>query len=153
MPPDGRTQRLVLATTADHPWAGKGPVSLAQLVNEPLIQRDPSSGTRHVLGQLLKKHGINPEQLKVVAEMGTTEAVRQAVKAGIGVAILSARAVADDLAHGSLVEIPISGMEIIRPFFLVTRKTRPSPIGRAFVRQLKDRAQQSPANPGPRGQE
>ena len=133
--------QLVLAVAAAHPWAGRTTIELAELRQAPFIQRDPSSGTRHVLEQLLKKHHLSPEQLPVVAEMGTTEAVRQSIKANIGVSILSARAVADDVAHGTLAIIAINGVEMSRPFYLVTRRNQPlSPLGRSFVRTLKEDA-------------
>ncbi len=131
--------QLVLAVSTDHPWAGRAEVELRELQQEPFIQRDPSSGTRHVLSQLLKKHHINPEQLPVVAEMGTTEAVRQSIKANIGISILSARAVADDVTHGTLAVVAIKGVEMVRPFYLVSRRNQPlSPLALAFFKALQN---------------
>jgi DNA-binding transcriptional LysR family regulator len=69
----------------------------------------------------------------VAAEMVTTEGVRQSIKAGIGIAILSKRAVAEDLERGTLVALPLKGIQIIRPLYLIKRKNRePTPLCRLF---------------------
>jgi len=74
-----------------------------------------------------------------VAEMGSTEAVRQAIKAGVGVSILSERAVDDELAAGSLKKIGIKGMSFQRAFYLIVHKHRTqSPLCHAFVKFLKE---------------
>jgi DNA-binding transcriptional LysR family regulator len=70
--------------------------------------------------------------------MGSTEAVRQSVKAGIGISILSRRAVADDIKWGALFPVDVKDVRFNRPFYLVRRKNRNlSPVGAAFLNHLK----------------
>lgn len=133
------SDELILAVAADHPWAKKRKISLQQLSEEPFIMRDHSSGTRRAVDRILEQHGRKSAQLNVVAEMGTTEAIRQSIKAAIGVSILSSRAVRDDIAHGSLVEVAIEGVKMIRPFYMVTRKNQAlSPLCTAFIETLTE---------------
>lgn len=128
---------LILAVAADHPWAKQRKITLEQLTEEPFIMRDHSSGTRRAVTQILEQHGLNPAHLNVVAEMGTTEAIRQSIKAAIGISILSSQAVKDDIAYGSLVEVTIQGLKMIRPFYMVTRKNQTlSPLCTAFIETL-----------------
>lgn len=132
---------LVLAVYPTHPFAGQKTVEPAQLFNEPMIIRERDSGTRRVVTQLLEKH-LDLARLQIVAEMGSTEAVRQSIKAQVGIAILSRRAVAEDIERGSLVAVPLTDIRLSRPFYLITRKNRhPSPICTTFL----DFLQQTPA--------
>jgi DNA-binding transcriptional LysR family regulator len=141
------SDELILTVAADHPWAGQRQVTLAQLAEEPFIMRDHSSGTRRAMAQILERHGLNPARLNVVAEMGTTEAVRQSVKASIGVSILSSQAVKDDITHGTLAAIAIQGVKMIRPFYMVTRKNQVlSPLCTAFIQTLTATSDPSPGS-------
>ncbi|MHB8987356.1 MAG: selenium metabolism-associated LysR family transcriptional regulator [Desulfobulbia bacterium] len=128
---------LVLAVYPSHPFAKKTAVEPAQLLTEPMIIRERDSGTRRVVTQLLEKH-LDLSRLRIVAEMGSTEAVRQGVKAEVGIAILSRRAVAEDIERGSLVAVDVSAIRLSRPFYLITRKNRqPSPICSTFLAFLQ----------------
>jgi len=141
------SDELILVVAADHPWAKEREVTLQQLTSEPFIMRDPSSGTRRAVAQILERNGLNPAHLHVVAEMGSTEAIRQSVKASIGISILSSQAVRDDIAHGSLVEVAIDGVTMVRPFYMVTRKNQAiSPLCTAFIESLTTAAE-PPAAP------
>lgn len=138
------SDELIVAVAADHPWAGERKITLQQLTTEPFIMRDHLSGTRKAVAQILEQHGLNPAHLHVVAEMGSTEAIRQSVKAGIGISILSSQAVRDDIAHGSLVEVAIEDVRMIRPFYMVTRKNQAiSPLCTAFIESLTTAAEPS----------
>lgn len=131
---------LVLAVYPAHPFAKEKAVTPARLLDEPMIIRERDSGTRRVVTQLLEKH-LDLARLQIVAEMGSTEAVRQGVKAEVGIAILSRRAVAEDIERGSLVAVPLNNIRLSRPFYLITRKNRqPSPICSTFL----DFLQQTP---------
>lgn len=131
---------LVLAVYPTHPFAGKKEVKPAQLLNEPMIIRERDSGTRRVVAQLLEKH-LDLDRLQIVAEMGSTEAVRQGIKSEVGIAILSSRAVAEDIERGSLVTVPLANIRLSRPFYLIIRKNRQSsPICSTFL----DFLQQAP---------
>jgi DNA-binding transcriptional LysR family regulator len=131
------SDELILAVAPDHPWASQRQITLSQLSEEPFIMRDHSSGTRRAVTRILEQHGLNPAHLNVVAEIGSTEAIRQSIKAAIGISILSSRAVRDDISHGSLVAVAIDGVRMIRPFYMVTRKNQSlSPLCTAFIQTL-----------------
>jgi DNA-binding transcriptional LysR family regulator len=142
---DGRLQfeqmfadELVLVVPPDHPWNETKRIPLQALYGEPFIDRQRGSGTRMVMTRILEEHGFEPSKLHVVAEMGTTEAVRQSVKAGIGVSILSRLAVCEDLRWGTLREVGLENVRFQRPFYLVQRRLRRlSPIAEAFLEDLK----------------
>ncbi|MGC8720680.1 MAG: selenium metabolism-associated LysR family transcriptional regulator [Thermodesulforhabdaceae bacterium] len=124
---------LVLAVKASDPLASRGTIGVGDLKNIPLILREKGSGTRKVTEEVLDRIGIDVEKLHVVAELGSTEAVRQGIKAGIGASIISSRAVEEDVKHGSIAVVGIDKLNIERPFYLVThRKRHLSPVARTF---------------------
>ena len=121
------TDTLVLVARPDHPLAGRGPVTLDDLCGQDYVGREQGSGTRKVIGVLLEAAGRRETDLHQVALFGANEAVREAVKAGVGVSMLSRRSVAADLAAGALVEIPLVGVSGERPFYLLRRRNRQLP--------------------------
>jgi DNA-binding transcriptional LysR family regulator len=131
---------LVLVVHPDHRWAKEGHIALEELVGEPFIMRQRGSGTRSVMARILDEHGLDESRLDVVAELGSTEAVRQGIKAGMGVSILSFQAVSEDVAHGLLAVVQIDGVRLARPLYLVQRRNRQaSPVCLAFLDHLRNR--------------
>jgi len=131
---------MCLIVPKGHKWAATGHVRLEELIKEPFIMREPGSGTRKSIEQVLDTSGHWFGHLNVVAEMGSTEAVRQAIKARMGVSILSECAVDDELAAGSLKKIGIKGMSFQRAFYLIVHKHRTqSPLSHAFIKFLKEK--------------
>jgi DNA-binding transcriptional LysR family regulator len=132
------SDELVLAIYKGHPWEGRESVELEELAGEPFVMRERSSGTRRVMVQALDNMGFSPSLLNVVAEMGSTEAVREAIKAQIGISIISSFAVKDEIERDSIRRVPLKNIHIERPFFLAQRKNRePSPLCLAFLEHLR----------------
>jgi DNA-binding transcriptional LysR family regulator len=128
---------LVLAVSPDHHWAKRSAIRLEELSDAPFIMREQGSGTRMTMLEILEQAGLDPQEFKAVAEMGSTDAIRQAIKARVGVSILSRRAIADELQFNRLCQIPVQGLSLTRHFYLVTHNKRSrSPIGEAFVEFL-----------------
>ena len=124
---------LVLAVSGDHPWAGRPAVPLADLCTQPFIQRERGSGSRLVVEQTLKQHDFDAATLHVVAEVASTEAIKQGIKAGLGVGIISKLALADELRAGSLCTVNIQGIELRRSFYMIRHKARTlSPLCQTF---------------------
>ena len=124
---------LVCVQPADFPPPGKKALDPRELLKLPFILREPGSGTRRSIEKALAKMNLNPDELSAVAELGSSEAVRQAVKAGLGVSILSRRSVAEDLAAGRVIEVKIKHFPLFRNFFLVHLKQRTlSPLAEEF---------------------
>lgn len=120
-----------------HKWAGKSHVTLKALLAEPFIIREKGSGTLRSIEKRVLKKGYRLDDFYVVAELGSTEAVRQGIKNGLGVSIMSAIAVADDVHQGSLKTLTIQGLNLNRQFYLTRHQQRtPSPLCRAFIKFL-----------------
>lgn len=129
--------RLVLVIPRDHRWKAHQAIAAAELTAEPFILREPGSGTRSVMQQALAGAGIDLGQLDTVAEMGSNEAVRQSVKAGLGISILSQRSVVEDAARGEVHLLTLDGLDMQRPVLLAKRRGRQlSPLGAAFEAHL-----------------
>lgn len=124
--------RLVLP--GHHKWAQKRAISIKELIVEPFIVREMGSGTLRSMARLLRQKGYGIDDLNIVAELGSTEAVRQGIKNGVGVSILSAIAIADDIHAGALQSVTIEGLDLKRSFYLTRHRHRtPSPLCRAFI--------------------
>jgi len=125
---------LILVVPPFHPWGSRTSIKPDELEGEPFISRERGSGTRITMEKALHDAGIKLNTLKVIAEMGSTEAIRQGIKAGVGISILSKRSVEDELKFGLLKEISIDGVKIIRHFYIVFHKARTkSPLVEAFT--------------------
>lgn len=99
--------------------------SLSLLRELPFVIREPGSGTRGIMEKWLKeKARLDIHQLKVVAQLGSSEAVKEAVLAGVGVSFLSRRVVERELKLGWLKEIPLGEEEIKRDFYLIYRRSQ-----------------------------
>jgi len=132
------SDELVLAVYKGHPWDGRESVDLNELAGMPFVMRESSSGTRLVMAQALAAAGFSVSLLDVVAEMASTEAVREAIKARIGISILSSYAVREDMERESLYVVPLKKLCIHRPFFIAQRKKRElSPLCSAFLEHLR----------------
>lgn len=128
---------LVLVVPPGHPWSRQASVRLRDLPGQPFIVREVGSGSRQYAERALAERGLDPAGLRVVAEMGSNEAVRQAVKAGSGVAIISRRAVEDDLKAGLVAAVRIDNVRFVRQFYIASHRARTrSPACQAFLRFL-----------------
>ncbi|WP_035802922.1 LysR family transcriptional regulator [Kitasatospora mediocidica] len=107
---------LTLVVRHDHPWARRRrPVTAAELADTALVSREPGSGTRDAFAAAVRAalgpdSGLTPP----VMALSTTTAVRAAVLAGAGPAVLSELAVADDIAGHRLCRVPVDGLDLRR---------------------------------------
>ncbi|BCS97862.1 LysR family transcriptional regulator [Desulfoluna limicola] len=130
-----------LIVPVGHPWAKRKSIPADQLKSEPFVTREEGSGTLKSLDQSLTNAGFNTSDLKISARMGNTVSVCEAVKCGVGVSILSTRAVERDIQAGLLAAISIEGVNLKRSFYLTRHKKRtPSPLAEAFAAFLKKTA-------------
>jgi len=129
---------MCLIIPAGHKWSRKKEIGLDQLLKEPFILRECGSGTLKSIQQNLSRRDIDMEDFNVVAEMGSTEAVCQAIKSGVGVSIVSKIAVSEELRAGTLRALPIAGFKLKRNFYLTRHKYRSlSPLGDAFCDHIR----------------
>ena len=134
--------RLVVAAPAGHALARSNrAVGLKKLLTEPFVIREEGSGTRASMLEELARHRIKAEDLNIVAEFGSTEAVRQGIKAGLGISILSHVAVFEDVRADAVSIIKVKDLNLSRQFHLVLPKHRTrSPVGEAFVEFMRHQA-------------
>jgi DNA-binding transcriptional LysR family regulator len=140
---------LVMVVPAGHPWAGRGSVALAELRAEPLILRERGSGSRQALERALHEAGLDLGGFRIAGEIASTQAVKQAVRAGIGVSLISRRAVQDECRAGLVACVEVADLKIARPFSLVTHRDRTrSPVAQAFIAYVES-AFPEPASQAP----
>jgi len=129
---------MCLIVPANHKWFRKKEIELDMLLREPFIIRERGSGTLKSIQQNLSGRDVRIDDFNVVAEMGSTEAVCQAIKSGVGVSIVSKIAVSEALKTGTLKALTITGFKLRRNFYLTQHKYRSlSPIGNTFVEHIR----------------
>ncbi len=125
---------MVLVVPPAHPWASRRSIAPEELADQPFFVRERGSGTRKIMEQALDHHNIPMSTFKVIGEMGNNEAIRQAVKAGGGVAIISRLAVKSDIKCRELAVVEVTGLKLTRDFYLITHRHRSrSPVCKAFL--------------------
>jgi DNA-binding transcriptional LysR family regulator len=120
-----REDELVVIAAPDHPAVSAEPIDVARLTDQQFLVREPGSGTRVVSEQALASHGI---RLTRTIRVGGTEAIKQAVAAGLGLGIVSRAAAADQLTLGRIVVVAVHGLEIRRTFAQIKLRDRPTTI-------------------------
>jgi DNA-binding transcriptional LysR family regulator len=115
--------RLVLVVPNGHPWCQKKKVTIHELSRESVIIRERGSATRATLESHLRHHGVGSlPAFNIISELGSSEAVKEAIIAGLGVSVLSIHAVKRELKSGLLVEVPLEDYTIERNFYLIYKK-------------------------------
>lgn len=125
-PPDGvdvvaqnfKANPLVVIAPPNHPLAGVPQVSMKRLAEEVLVMREPGSGTRAAAERQFAALGL---AMRPGCEFGTNEAIKQAVRAGLGVAVVSAQTIELELQTKCLVVLPVEGFPILRQWYVVHR--------------------------------
>ncbi|MBI3636991.1 MAG: LysR family transcriptional regulator [Candidatus Rokubacteria bacterium] len=134
---------LVVVVGADHAWASRAAVRLADLHHEPLIVRERGSGSREALERTLQDAGTTLAAFRVVGEMGSTQAIKQAVRAGVGVSLISKRAVIDECRANLLRCVEVEDAQFARSFYLITQRDRTrSPLAQAFLEFIESQSRE-----------
>lgn len=126
---------LVVIAPAGHELVGRKRLKLAQLSDQPLLVREAGSGTRLASEQFLAEQGV---QWAPRMALGSNEAIKHAVKAGLGLAVLSRHTLPADLSHTGVAVLPVAGFPIKRMWHLVWRQDRPlSLAARTLLQELR----------------
>jgi DNA-binding transcriptional LysR family regulator len=130
-----RTDAMVLIAAPDHPFArAGGPVSLDALKHETLIVREQGSGSLQVVSDALHARGVVPAR---TLEVGGTEAIKQVVAANVGVAIVSAATIKDQVELGKLHVVELNDFTIERTLWQLKKPGRlESPAATAFEKLI-----------------
>jgi DNA-binding transcriptional LysR family regulator len=125
---------LVLAVPPEHPWVTRKTVAVEDVKREPLILRERGSGSRETLENALQEVGADLAGFNVVGEIASTQAVKQAVRAGLGVSFVSRLAVEDECRAKLLAFVKVRDLNVTRSFHVVTHRDRSrSPLAQAFL--------------------
>ena len=131
--PIGDNPHLLLVA-ADHPFAGRANITAAEILHEPFIAREQGSGTRILSDRFL--YGFDSGEPAELIEMPSNETIKQAVIAGLGIAILSRHTVTEELRTGRLIAVQAPGLPVVRKWFVLHAADKP-PLGAA--RTVHDR--------------
>ena len=112
---------LVLIVPPTHPWAGRRRLDASRLSQERVLMREEGSATRQVMERALQRASVG---IGRTLELGHTEAIKQAVMAGLGVAFVSIYAVRGELETGRLRRVRLQGVRILRHFHVIHNEAR-----------------------------
>jgi len=99
---------LVMICAPTHALAAHASVTAREISDRPYVSREHGSGTREVVDEFFKNNGVNPDDLHIEMELGSREAIKGAVEADLGIAIMSASTVSKEIQLGTLVAIPLN---------------------------------------------
>lgn len=118
-----RADQLVVVVSTKHPLASVRDLPAAELLNHPFIVREEGSGTREVLQEYLKASGLSYDDMNIVMELGSPEAIKGAVEAGMGISVLSRTTLAKELELGTLTAVTLNP-PLQRPYSFVHQKQK-----------------------------
>ncbi len=136
---------IIVIAPSDHPLSRKRSVGFEDLLREPWIIREEGSGTQMTVERALRKKGKSLKDFNVAIEMGSTSSVKEGVKAKLGLAFISRRAVEEELNRNLFTSITLEGLKSIsRQFYIVSQRGKTvSPAGMEFLRFLKKRRERT----------
>lgn len=129
---------LVIITSPEHPWSKLESVSVFELDKYPFISREKGSGTRAEIQAHMKKAGFSPNNLNIMMQLGSTTAIKSAVKCGLGFTIISRWAIKEEVKNGTLAMIKLKEDNFKRQFRIVYHKKKfKTQANEEFIRFLK----------------
>ena len=136
----GMSDELLLVVPPGHAWAKRRDIVPKSLADQPLLMREQGSATRSVTERTLQRAGV---RFQVAMELDHTEAIKQAVMAGLGVAFVSIYAVRGEIAAGRLCALRLRGIRMQRHFHVIHHEARRvTASARAFIALLEQNARQ-----------
>jgi len=133
-------EKLVLIAPVSPPLVPHDQITVEELKKVPFIIRESGSGTRSSIERKLHEFGVKEADFNIVMRVGSTAAVKKAVESGVGVSIISERAIENEIKLDLLKKVPIEGLELEREFFIVYRRGRSlSPATKALLAFLEEK--------------
>jgi DNA-binding transcriptional LysR family regulator len=117
--------RVILIVPHNHPWAEFGRALPSDLLDQPLITREETSGTCEVVMEGLKTFDTSMDMLNITMELGNAEAIEMAVEHGVGIAFVSEMVAARGLALGRVSKVEIEGLDLHRTVYMARNIHRP----------------------------
>ncbi len=115
---------LVVIAPLKHRWQEEKEIDWEEFKKEPIIMREQGSGTRKVIEEILEKVGIKLSDLNVKMELGSSEAIKASVEAGLGIGIISQWAVLKEKKLNSLKILRLNGVRFKRDFTVILKHNR-----------------------------
>jgi LysR family transcriptional regulator, low CO2-responsive transcriptional regulator len=135
--------RLVLIVPARHRWKRRKTVSVDELCDQPLIVREAGSASRWCVERALEAVGKSPRDLQIALELGSNEAIKEAVLRGLGLAVLSTHAIQNELKTRKLHALQVTNLALQREMFVAWDRRRAIPIfARLFLDLIEARKNQ-----------
>jgi DNA-binding transcriptional LysR family regulator len=113
---------ITLIVPSTHRWAFRKKIDPGELLEEPIIMREETAGTRRVVLAELAKHDISLDDLNIFLELGNAEAIVRTVAAGYGISFVSSLASACPLERGNVTDIEVEGMTLERNVYMVRKR-------------------------------
>ncbi|MEM6424429.1 MAG: LysR substrate-binding domain-containing protein [Cyanobacteria bacterium P01_H01_bin.119] len=130
---------LVVIAPQSHPLVGKSNVPIKALNDEPFIMREPGSGTRKAVQRLFTKHKVD---VKVRLELGSNEAIKQAIAGGLGISVLSQHTIISEGTRGEFAVLDVEHFPIERYWYVAHLSGKqPSIVAETFLQYLIDESQ------------
>lgn len=134
------SDHLVMVCPPDSTLATRSKLMTSDLVEETFLMREQGSGTRMVTEDAFRAGGVDPSDLRVLAEFGTSEAIVSAVEGGMGVGVVSEWVATKALKLGTVAQVTVGGsFPIERHFFAVTARGTISRAADAFLEYMRER--------------
>jgi DNA-binding transcriptional LysR family regulator len=113
---------ITLIVPSNHRWAFRKRIDPSELLEEPIIMREETAGTRRVVLAELAKHDISLDDLNIFMELGNAEAIVRTVAAGYGISFTSSLASACPMERGNVIDIEVEGMTLQRNVYMVRNR-------------------------------
>ena len=131
---------LVAYANADHPLARERRIPFARFAAEPFLIREPGSGTRMIVQQIFDQHGVKPN---IRMELGSNEAIKQAILAGLGVSIMSRYNLGLDTENDRLATLDVKGLPIEGHwYFVYPVGKQPTLVAQSFMEFVRTEGKQ-----------
>ncbi|MBO4352957.1 MAG: LysR family transcriptional regulator, partial [Eggerthellaceae bacterium] len=114
------SDELVIIVPYHHPWASRTEVDFEEFIAERFISREKGSGTRKVIEVSLKSSGFDPNQVNTIMELNSTQAIKEAVMAGLGISVLSTLTIQEECRRKRLATLRIKECHFERPLNVIT---------------------------------
>lgn len=127
---------LCVVCAADHPWSTRNRITGDEIAAENFIMREEGSGTRHIIEGLFTRYGIEHSVGHIINNI---EGIKKAVAVGLGITVLPAIAVADEVRRGDLAVLEMEGVDLSREFRYALHKDKVrSPVLKVWIEHLKE---------------
>ncbi len=135
---------LVLVANKNHPLAGKTKIPIKHLNNEAFIMREPGSGTRQAVQKLFAKHKVS---VRVRLELGSNEAIKQAIAGGLGISVLSKHTLYCKISESDLTILDVEAFPIQLEWYVSYLQGKQiSVVAQAFLEYLHTQSKKMKSN-------